>query len=225
MKQDPTLYLTPNCTLVYPNLFEPASFKNEDPVYSATFLISKSSDVSGMKEAVKVAAMQKWGQQILDKMGTLRFPVRDGNEKAVDQNGNEDKENFYYNQHFIRAKSKWQPPIVNIYGASITDPNEIYGGCVVRAQFSFYGYDFMGNKGIGCGLRAVCKVEDGEPIGSGRVNVSEVFQGVLQDKPDINEVVGGYGEMGAPFPNDKMTYPEDHGREEPPIHGDDDFHF
>ena len=220
MTKDPTLYLTPNCTLVYPNIFEPASFKNEEPAYSATFLIAKSNDISGMREAVKAAATQKWGQQILSKMGSLRFPVRDGDEKAVDENGNLNKDNFYYNQHFIRAKSKWQPPVVNIYNDPITNENEIYGGCIVRAYFSFFGYDFMGNKGIGCGLRAVCKIEDGEPIGGGRINTAEVFNSVLQEKEKFTdtppgyqeEKIGGYGQMGEPFPGDRM--------EGLPMHGD-----
>ncbi|GAG76700.1 unnamed protein product, partial [marine sediment metagenome] len=69
MTKDPTLYLTPACTLVYPSLFEPSSFKNEEPVYSGTFLISKSNDITPMREAVKTAATQKWGQQILNNMG------------------------------------------------------------------------------------------------------------------------------------------------------------
>ena len=60
--KDPTLYLTPECTLVYPALFEPASFKSEEAVYSGTFLISKAHDISEMRNAVKAAATAKWGQ-------------------------------------------------------------------------------------------------------------------------------------------------------------------
>ena len=178
--KDPTLYLTPECTIVYPNLFEPTAYKNEEPTYSATFLISKSNDLSELKEVMKNAAYGRFGTQV--QLRTLQYPLRDGDKKAIDENGNPDKDNFYYNKHFIRAKSKFQLPIVNIYNEPITDESALYGGCIVRAYLSFYGYDYMGKKGIGCGLRAVCKVEDGEPLGGGRVNTAEVFSGILQEK-------------------------------------------
>jgi|GEM_PF-1265726 len=208
--QDLTLYLTPECILVYPNLFEPAAFKNEEPTYSATFLIKKSADLTDLRNAVKAAAVQKWGQQV--SMGSLRYPVRDGNEKAIDENGNQNKDNFYYNHYFIRAKSKWQPPVVNIYNYPINNENDIYGGCIVRAYLAFYGYDYMGNKGIGCGLRAICKIEDGEPLGGGRINTAEVFGSIIQESddfttspPDFNS--RKYNELGQQ--NEFPTTPED----------------
>jgi len=220
--QDPTLYLTPECTLVYPSLFEPSAFKSEEPTYSATLLIPKQTDMTSIKVAVKAAATQKWGQQILTKLNTLRYPVRDGNEKAVDENGNLNKDNFYYNHYFIRAKSKWQPPIVNIFNETIEDPNEVYGGCIVRAYLSFYRYDYMGNKGISCGLRAVCKINDGPPIGGGRIDTAEVFGSVLKDKetfmdnPPIDMNGRDYNELG------QMNYDPP---QEPSIHGEDDIPF
>lgn len=192
--QDPTLYLTPECTLVYPSLFEPSAFKNEEPTYSGTFLISKSHDITQMREAVKAAAFSKWGTEV--QLGKLRFPVRDGDEKAIDEHGNPNKDNFYYNHYHIRAKSKWQPPIVNVYNEPIKDENEVYGGCIVRAYFSFYGYDYMGNRGIGCGLRAVCKIEDSEHLGGGRIDTGAVFSGIIQERTEIDFNSREYNEKG-----------------------------
>lgn len=183
--KDPKLCLTPECTIVYPNLFEPTSYKNEEPTYSATFLISKNKDITDIREAIKAAAIGKWGTQIDFKR--LHYPVRDGNKKAIDENGNLNKDNFYYNRYFIRAKSKWQPPLVNIYNDPIKEDGELYGGCIVRAYFAFYGYDYMGKKGIGCGLRAVCKIADGEPLGGGMVNTNEVFGNFIQEKDSFME--------------------------------------
>ena len=130
---DPTVYLTPICTLVYPSLFEPTSYDKEEPTYSGTFLIPKTNDIAPLREVCKAAAAQKWGQQILNNLGSLHFPVRNGDDKAIARDGSPDNESFYYNQYFIRAKSTWQPAIVNIYNEPIEDPNEIYGGCLVRA--------------------------------------------------------------------------------------------
>ena len=178
---DPTVYLTPECVIVYPALFEPSSYGKEDPTYSATFLISKVEDITTLKDVMRNAAYSRFGTQV--QLRSLRYPLRDGTiEKATDENGNVDKDNFYYDRWFLRAKSKWQPPIVNIFNDPITNESDLYGGCIVRAYLSFYGYDYMGKKGIGCGLRAVCKVEDGEPLGGGRINTADVFNGIIQEK-------------------------------------------
>jgi len=178
---DPKRYVTPNCTMVYPSLFEPSAFGKEEPKYSCTLLISKANDLAPMKEAIKAAAAAKFGTQILNNLRSLDFPVRDGDEKAQGE-----RDNFYFNQHFLRVKSKFQPKLVNSYGEDITEPNELYGGCIVKAYINFFGYDYMGKRGISAGLLAVCKVEDGEPLGSGMVNVAEVFGDVIQDKPTVD---------------------------------------
>jgi len=215
MENNRTLWLTPECVLVYPSLFEPTSFEKEEPTYSGTFLISKNADMNPAKEAIYEAFASKFGRN--SKMTGTRYPIRDGNEKAVDENGGIDKENFYYDRWFFRAKSKWQPAIVNIYNDPIADENELYGGCIVRAYISFYGYNYMGNKGVGCGLRAVCKIEDGEPLGSGRINTAEVFGNVLQEKerfedsmPDFNSQE--YNETGQQN-HEPFQEPSTHGPE------------
>lgn len=179
--QDETMVMIPKCTLVYPSLFEPSSFKDEAPTFSATFLISKSTDIKPLRNACRIAAFKKWGSSVQTQQ--LKSPIRDGDQKAIDENGNVDKTNFYFGNFFIRAKSKWSVPIVNQYNEEISDPNEVYGGCIVRAYVQFFGYDFMGNKGISAGLRAVQKVEDGDPLGGGKVNVKEIFP--AEPKPEF----------------------------------------
>jgi hypothetical protein len=209
-----TTYRTPPCTIVYPELFEPKAFNNGEPKYSAVFLLSKDIDRAPLWEAIKAAAVRKFGGQILENMKSLRIPIRDGDEKAVDKTGKVDKESFYFGNNFISAKSKFKPQLINLYGDPVENESEIYGGCTVQAIFNFYGYSYMGD-GVACGLQAVCKVGDGEPIGSNRVNTTEAFQGVIKDKPDAPpgweeekaEAVGGYGEMGEPFPGDRDDPP------------------
>jgi len=84
------------------------------------------------------AARKKFPGQPEEFYKQLRKPIRSGAEKAVDDNGNPDPESFYHNRYFINVKSKYQPQIVNIHNEPITDPNDIYGGCVVRAYSGFY---------------------------------------------------------------------------------------
>jgi hypothetical protein len=96
----------------------------------------------------------------------------------------------------MRVKSKFQPKLVNIYGDDITDPNELYGGCIIKAYINFYGYDYMGKKGVSAGLLAVCKVEDGEPLGSGMVNAQDVFGDVIQPRPQVDFNSREFNETG-----------------------------
>jgi len=180
---DETMVMTPECTIVYPSLFEKTAFKDAEPNYAATFLIPKTEDIKVLRNACRIAAFKKWGQNVQTQQ--LRSPLRDGDQKAIDENGNVDRTNFYFGNIFLRAKSKYEIPIVNIYNDEIKDPNEIYGGCIVRAYVQFFGYDFMGNRGISAGLRAVQKVADGDPIGAGRINPTEIFKDFAKPKPDF----------------------------------------
>ena len=210
--EDPKRYVTPDCTMVYPSLFEPTSFGNEEPKYSATLLISKSNDLQPMREAVKAAAAAKFGTQIFDNLKSLNFPIRDGDEKAQGE-----QDNFYFNQNFIRVKSKFKPKLVNIYGEDITNENELYGGCIIKAYINFYGYEYMGKRGISAGLLAICKVEDGEPLGSGMVNAQEVFGSVIKQKPVVDFNSREYNETGQQM--------QEWGDNTPPPMGDDSIPF
>ena len=143
MQSDPTIILTPECTIVYPELFEPTMFGNEtEPKYKAMFLFDPGTDMKPFREAFKQAAYKKFGTGV--QLGTLKSPIKNGNEKAIDENGNPDPNSFYYNRMYCNAKSKFKIPIVNVYNEEITSEEEIYGGCIVRAYLHFYGYKYMG---------------------------------------------------------------------------------
>lgn len=186
MKQD-TLALTPEATIVWPDLFEPISFNDGDEHYRALLLIEKNTDLTPLVQAINAAARKKFPGQPEEFYKQLRKPIRSGAEKAVDESGNPDPESFYHNRYFINVKSKYQPQIVTIHNEPITDPNDIYGGCVVRAYLSFFGYNHAGNTGVSCSLRALVKISDGDPIGGGKVNTGAVFAGVIQKRPTVIE--------------------------------------
>lgn len=189
MKND-TVALTPEATIVWPDLFEPISFKGGEEHYRALLLIEKDADLTPINEAIRAAMLKKFPGQSEDFYERLRKPVRNGAEKAIDDNGNPDCESFYYNRYFINVKSKYQPQIVNIYNEPITNPDDLYGGCIVRAYLSFFSYDHAGNTGVSCSLRALVKVADGDPVGGGKINTGSVFAGVIQTKQNVFESGG-----------------------------------
>ena len=197
--KDQTMVLIPDSTIVYPSLFEMTGFQNQEPSYNATFLISKKTDIKPLRDACRLAAFVKWGENVQTQ--GLRSPIRDGDQKAIDENGNIDKTNFYYGNFFLRAKSKYNIPIVNVYNEEITDPDEIYGGCLVRAYVQFFAYDYMGNRGVSAGLRAVQKIEDGDPIGGNKIDPKQIFPTAPKPEfqpPDMDsrEYNEGQGQQG-----------------------------
>ncbi len=76
----------------------------------------------------------------------------------------------------LRASAKIKPSIVGLDMDEIINPADVYSGCYVRANVNFYAYSNTMNKGIGCGLNAVQKIEDGEPL-TARVSAEEAFGG------------------------------------------------
>jgi hypothetical protein len=193
MKKD-TEAITPQARIVWPALFEPEAFNDSEPYYKALLLFEREADFSEIKAAIAAAARRKFPGQSDDFYKKLRKPIRNGNEKAVKENGEPDPESFYFNRLFINAKSRYQPQVVNKFNQPITDAAEVYGGCVVSACLSFFGYDYLGNKGVSAGLRAVIKIDDGEPIGGGKIDTGSVFDRFIEAAPTFTPDAFSVGE-------------------------------
>lgn len=145
-----------------------------DPKYSVSLLIPKS-DVTTIQaltaeiEQVRQANAQQFGNMA----GNLKVPLYDGD--GVMPSGAPWGEECR-GCMVLRANSREQPAIVDLNLQPILSPNAVYSGCYVRASVNFYAYNQPTNRGIGCGLNAVQKVEDGEPLAN-RVSAEEAFGG------------------------------------------------
>ena len=58
--------------------------------------------------------------------------------------------------------------------------SDFYSGCYGRASIVFFAYNTNGNKGVGCGLNNIQKLEDGQPL-SGRSTAVEDFGTPVQN--------------------------------------------
>lgn len=144
--------------------------------YSITLLIPKT-DVTTLN-AIQMAmeqAKQEGVQRVFG--GTMPAMVKtplydgDGPRPNGEPFGEECKGHMV-----IRASSKDQPSVVDLNVQPILNPHDVYSGCYVRASINFFAYNQNGNRGIGCGLNAIQKVEDGEALTS-RVSAQEAFGG------------------------------------------------
>jgi len=167
-------YITPPAILSYPALFEPkAVMKGSDQLkYSASLVFPPGTDLKPMQRLAQEAATEKFGDKwpALHKAGRFRFPFRtDAEEKG-----------FEKGSVFINAKNDKQPqvvgPMAGVDGkpTAITDADEVYPGCIVRASIRFFGYDTNGNKGVGVSLQNLQKMREGKRL-DGRRQAADEF--------------------------------------------------
>ena len=70
----------------------------------------------------------------------------------------------------------------------ITDPDEVYCGCKVRATLSVFAYDKAGNRGISFGLNNVQKLGDGERL-DGRLRAEDDFEALENNASEIDDIL------------------------------------
>jgi hypothetical protein len=169
--QNDTKVVTGKVRFSYVHVFEPFSMNaDQEPKYSICLLIPKSDKetlrkIKAAVEAVKKTGTAKWGGKIPPN---LKTPLRDGDVDRPDQEE-------YAGMYFLNASTKQKPGVVDAQLNPILDPTEVYSGCYGRASINFFAYNTAGNKGIGCGLNHIQKLEDGDYLG-GRTRPEDDFE-------------------------------------------------
>lgn len=162
----------------YMNVFQPKVPQGGgEPKYSVTLLIPKS-DVATINKIY--AEIEKAKQEGIQKVfgghipPVCKIPLHDGD--GVKPTSGEPFGEECKGHMVITASAKMQPSIVGLDMQNIINPADVYSGCYIRANINFFAYNTNGNKGIGCGLNAVQKIDDGEPL-LARVSAEEAFGG------------------------------------------------
>lgn len=163
----------------YAHVFEAYDMGDGDLKYSVTLLISKSDTDTYNRIMAEINRIAQ--EAVADSFGgvmpaNLAMPVYDGD--GLRQNGEP------FGQEckgcwVINAKSSNAPEVVDANCNPIISKNELYSGCYGRASLNFYAYNKNGNKGIGCGLGNIQKLEDGQPL-DGRTTAAEDFGTPMQ---------------------------------------------
>lgn len=161
----------------YVNIFQPRTPENGgEPKYSVTLLIPKTdaATINGIYAEIE-KAKQEGAQRVFNGAvpPMCKTPIYDGDgyRPSGEAFGEECRGCMV-----MTASAKLQPSVVGLDMQPIINPGDVYSGCYIRANINFFAYNSNGNKGIGCGLNAVQKIEDGEPLTS-RVSAEEAFGG------------------------------------------------
>lgn len=157
-KQNPLKVITPKFRLSFPELFEAKAFEDQTAKFSIQMLFDKKADLTPLKNVVKKAAKEKWGD---NPPKGLMLPFKDGNEKELDG---------YENTIVVGAASKFKPQVVDQKLEPILAENDIYAGCYARAAIAAYAWEYKNKqgkvmkRGVSFNLESVQKLADGEPF-------------------------------------------------------------
>lgn len=181
MSANPTKVITGrNTRFSYLNINEAKSINGSKPKYSVSLIIPKTDTVTLNKISAAIQAAYEEGQARLKgtgksvpKLEAIKTPLRDGDMERPDDEA-------YANSYFINANAVNKPGVVDANNNIILDTSELYSGIYGRASINFYAYNAQGNKGIACGLNALQKLRDGEPLG-GHINAETEFAGLDDD--------------------------------------------
>lgn len=211
-----TTVTTDRARLSYAHLFEPYSNnQGQEAKYSVTVIIPKADIATKQRIDIAQAAAK---QQGVSKCWNGAMPpmvasaVYDGD--GVRPNGEAFGEECR-NCWVFTASSKQPPQVVDINLNPIINQSDVYSGCYARVCVNFFPYNSNGKRGIGIGLEAVQKLEDGEPLG-GRISVAEAF-GTPMGTPPASQVQTYTGQPAPAMSAQNyaqpptQTYPQQYG--------------
>ena len=187
--------------LSYPALFQPRQVAQDSDKknYQATLLIPKSdaNTVAIIQAAIQAAVDQGVAdgkfKQPIDPNQTKYPPLRDGD--TMNSNG-EPRGAEFAGHWFISSKApeNRKPFVVDGNVQPIIQESDVYAGCYVNAALQFFPYSHAtGGKGISVSLQGIQKARDGEPLGGGIVEASDVFS-ALPGAQAAPAQTGGFGQ-------------------------------
>lgn len=184
-------------------VFEPRALESGEQKYSVTLLIPKSDTntytkiINAMNLAIDENVAGVFGGI---KPANPKMPLYDGDglRPSGEPFGEECKGCWV-----ITASSNEKPEIVDAALNPIMSKNELYSGCYGRASLNFFAYNKNGNKGVGCGLMNIQKLEDGQSL-TGRTTAAEDFAEFAQPQQPMQS--NQYGAAQNPYGQNTTTY-------------------
>ena len=166
---------TGKARICYANVYEakpdPSSGKLK---FSVTVLIPKNDleTLAAMKEGTEAAYAAgedtlKGNGRTAPALGAIHTPMRDGDAERPD-------DPVFAGMMFFNASSTYAPDIYDENKQRVEDPDFVYSGCYCRVAIKLFPYNTKGGKGIGAGLIAIQKIEDGESL-SKKINTADLF--------------------------------------------------
>lgn len=174
-----TKIVTPEFRVNFPKVFVPTKNEKGQENYELVMMFDKSTDIKALQEAVKKAAIEKFGDKALAEIasGKIIIPFYDGDEKDYDS---------FHGCICARAKTAFKPQVLDMKTKKLLESeDDFYSGCYAKASIVVYAgvYEKI-KKYVKFTLQNVLKTRDGEHFGS-RHSVYDDFG--LAPIDDFNE--------------------------------------
>jgi len=183
------VFRTPPVILSYPALFEPRlpGPNATKPIYSCALVFPAETPPEVRKNLdalIDACGREKLGAKYdsLKRSGKLKLPIHPTTEE-------EEAKGYPPGSFFINCRSDSAPgivgPVAGVDGkpTEITNPLELYPGCIVRATINFYGFNAGGGQGVGTGLRNIQKIKEGTRLDN-RKKAKDDFDPIAEAEMD-----------------------------------------
>lgn len=159
-----------NVRLSFPDLFEARAFEDQEPKFSATFLIESGSEHEKAIEAeIQRVAAAKWGAKAA---ATLKSIVGNNMKYCFRPEGEKDYAGYEGHRYF-KASNTTRPLVIDRDKSPLTkEDGKPYSGCYVNASVEFYAHN---KGGISCSLKGVQFFKDGDAFTGGGVASANDF--------------------------------------------------
>lgn len=177
-----------NVRLAFPDLYEPKSFGEGKPAYSAKFIVDPSSpNVKVIEDAIKAAAKEKWGEKAEGVLGVINDAKKSAWTRGPYRNSKTgDVYDGFEGMFHINGRTGGDKPGPKTYNRAkqeVTARDGVfYAGCYVDAVLDIYAQDHpQYGRRINCGLLGVRFVADGTSFSGGGGATADDFADLPSD--------------------------------------------
>ena len=176
MTESTNRVITAPVRVAFPNLFVARAAPGATrELFGLTMLFPPDYDLAPIKQAIKIAAIAKWGEVPKG----LKIPLRKAEEKSQ-------YAGYEVGWSFANATSQYQPGVVDEATTPVTNPDKVFPGCWVRCYVNVYAWQHpTGGRGVSFGLNAVQYVRADERL-DGRVSAVDVFEPIDFDDASVS---------------------------------------
>ena len=161
---------TPVGRVSFASVFQKRKNDQGEDKYEMTLIWDAGEDLSVLEDAIEEAIEEEWGSK---RPKNIKTPLKDNSEEGKDYDGYAD------DCLFASFKDKRRPGIVdaNLNEISEDEGNseEFYSGCYAKVAFDCYAGTFGKVPRVCFGLKAIQKIDDGEPFSGGAVDAKDEF--------------------------------------------------
>lgn len=163
-----------NVRLAFPSLFEPQSFGEGEPAFSASLLMAPDHPaVKTIVDAMTEAAVDKWK----DKASAMLKQLKATDKLALHDGATKASYAGFEGNLFLSTRNRARPVVVDRDRTPLAAADgKPYAGCYVNASVDIWVQDNQYGKRVNATLLGIQFLRDGEAFGGGATGSADDFE-------------------------------------------------